>query len=471
MNKNLIKPFLLTLMVVAILLGMFFIPRLSLGDTRLRRVDILSDVQRKDSEGNIIAEVKADSAEGIVQAKLDTAAVKVEKPKFKDKIPDGMVAIEDFADSTGVNREMDKFYKALNSVGSRPVRIAYFGDSYIEGDILTQDLRNLLQTKYGGCGVGFVDIMSLTSSFRQTIIHASTGWDDHSANDKSGFNKELQGFNCRYFIPSEGATVELKGQKRIFPGKLDSMEIATVYFSPSGNLNLAVSVNGGVPDTLYAGNDTVDSGSGAILAESVEGRIGQFSMSVSGGLKSRFYGVALESKRGVILDNLSMRGSNGWQLSNVPQSTLQTFARLRPYDMIVLQYGLNVASPKTKDYGYYTKRLALAIRHIRKAYPDASILIVGVGDRDKRNAQGELCTMDGVKELVSYQRKLAADEKIAFWNLFDAMGGEGSIAKMKEKKQANLDYTHINFAGGKHLANLFFNVLVNGKQNYDLRSN
>ena len=37
------------------------------------------------------------------------------------------------------------------------------------------------------------------------------------------------------------------------------------------------------------------------------------------------------------------------------------------------------------------------------------------------------------------------------------------------KKQANLDYTHINFAGGRRLAGLLFDVLMNGKDNYQHR--
>ena len=37
----------------------------------------------------------------------------------------------------------------------RPVRIAFFGDSFVEGDILTADLREKLQLAYGGGGTGF----------------------------------------------------------------------------------------------------------------------------------------------------------------------------------------------------------------------------------------------------------------------------------------------------------------------------
>ena len=57
---------------------------------------------------------------------------------------------------------MDAFYAALKTRHTlgRPVRVAYFGDSFIEGDLITDHLRRLMQDKWGGCGVGFVDIAS-----------------------------------------------------------------------------------------------------------------------------------------------------------------------------------------------------------------------------------------------------------------------------------------------------------------------
>ena len=169
------------------------------------------------------------------------------------------------------------------------------------------------------------------------------------------------------------------------------------------------------------------------------------------------------------MDNFSTRGSDGTFISALPVSTLRQFARVRSYDLIVLHFGLNVASAKVKDYSYYTRRMITAVNHLKQCFPSASILIVGLGDRDQRGADGGFHTMSGVKELVAYQRKMAADTHVAFWNLYEAMGGDGSMAKMKENKQANLDYTHINFAGGKHLAQLLFDVLMNGKSNYDKR--
>lgn len=468
MDNNLLKPFALTLLVVAMLTALFYLPRLTVGDTTLRRVNILSDIQPKDPEGHNLAEIRADSAQGITAARLDSAAVRVDKPVRTDSVPRGMVAIEDFAE--GDSREMDRFYAALDEAADRVVRIGYFGDSYIEGDILTQDLRHLLQQKYDGRGVGFVDIATVTEGFRQTVVQRESGWDSHIYTDRHGFDRRLQGFAGRYFHPTPGASLTLAGTRRLFKGRLDTADVATIYFSPSTSLEFGAAVNGGALRKLHTASDTLDTPSHTILQQQLTGRIGRLRLHVDSGRHSRFYGVALEGSHGISLDNLSMRGTNGRQIASVPAATMSRFAQLRPYDLIVLQYGLNVASPETKDYSGYTRQLARSIRLLRQTYPAASILVVGVGDRDERDAQGSLRTMEGVRELVLYQRKMASEERVAFWNLYQAMGGEASIARMQQKRQANLDFTHINSSGGRHLARLLFDVLMNGKDNYDKRT-
>ena len=240
-KNNLWKTFVLTLIVMAALFALFYLPRFKVGEVELRRVNILSDVQNRDKDGNILAEVKADSADGIKAEKLDTAAVKVKRPVFVDSIPEGMTAIEDFASTNGYNREMDHFYNALAKAGSGHVRVAYFGDSFIEGDILTMDLRNLLQSKYGGKGPGLVEINCVSSGFRRTVTTRASGWSEHHANAGS-FNSSLSGIAGSYFIPSGSASYEIRGQKNVFANRLDTMDVATVYFTPGGGLSLSYSI-------------------------------------------------------------------------------------------------------------------------------------------------------------------------------------------------------------------------------------
>ena len=175
------RTFFIVLLVVLVLTGCYFLPPFSIMGYDFRQVNLLSDVM------------------------LDTISKQIVTPKVKDtiptytnyqdSIPSGMIPIEDFRDSLGIHREMDHFYKALRQTKQRVVRIAYFGDSFIEGDILTAHIRELLQSRYGGCGVGFIDIKSQIAGFRTTVTEFSSGWTEYNAVNQGahGFNSRLQG--------------------------------------------------------------------------------------------------------------------------------------------------------------------------------------------------------------------------------------------------------------------------------------
>lgn len=200
MEKNSLKyTGLLAFIVWGALLLMHLLPSITMGGRVLRRVDILGDVRRPSKPVS-----EPDS--------LLPPPPKV-KPAFVDTCRAGMTCIEDYSDST--MRGMTRFYQALDELAKapRPVRIAYFGDSFIEADILTADLREMLQQKYGGCGVGFVTITSMTAGFRPTVRHSFSGWQSHSVMDSVFFDRSKSGVSGHYFIPNTGAYVELRGQK------------------------------------------------------------------------------------------------------------------------------------------------------------------------------------------------------------------------------------------------------------------
>lgn len=78
---------------------------------------------------------------------------------------------------------------------------------------------------------------------------------------------------------------------------------------------------------------------------------------------------------------------------------MREFNELRPYDLIVLQYGLNVATERGRNYDRYRDGMLTTIAHLKQAFPQAGILIVGVGDREYKTEEGSLRTMPGIKTL------------------------------------------------------------------------
>ena len=231
-------------------------------------------------------------------------------------------------------------------------------------------------------------------------------------------------------------------------------------------MSLSVSVNRKNPQTFDFQPNV------KLWKAKVEDKIGRVTWTVNAiDSTAYFYGVALDGKTGIILDNFSLRGSSGTTLRSISSQMLKEFNVLRPYDLIILQYGLNVASKNNLDYDYYYKMMLPNIDHLKKCFPQASILLIGVGDRDYKTEDGAVKTMPGVKSLIRYQQKIAAESHIAFWNLFEAMGGDESMMDLVNANppKANYDYTHINFRGGRHLAELFYETLIYGKEQYDKR--
>lgn len=415
----------------------------------MRRVDLLSEIRQpeedKDDDG-------ADSLLPVV------------KPVFVDTCRSGMTCIEDYSDST--MRGMAPFYRALGEIKTkgRQVRIAVFGDSFIEADILTADLREMLQKRFGGCGVGFVTITSMTSGYRPTVRHSFGGWSSHAVTDSIYFDKKKQGISGHYFVPRKGAYVQLRGQKK-YASLLDTCRRATIYFYNKGDVSLTAVVNRNESlSRQYSAN-------GRLQKMQVKGRIGSIRWNVDRADSTLFYGLAMDGDRGVAVDNFSLRGSSGLSLRSIPAQMLKEFNEQRPYDLIILQYGLNIATPRGKKYDGYKKGMLTAIEHMKECFPQAGFLLLSVGDRDYKTETGELRTMPGVKNLVRYQQSIAAESGIAFWNMFEAMGGNGSMARLVHAKpsQANYDYTHINFRGGKYLAGLLYETLVYGKEQYERR--
>ena len=445
------------LIVFAALLGLHWLPVLTIDGHTMRRVDLLSDLRYPESE---TAAADSDSI----------PLPPVVKPAFVDTCRTGMTCIEDYSDST--LRGMAPFYEALNRISSsdsddsddKQVRIAVFGDSFIEADILTADLREMLQQKYGGCGVGFVTITSMTSGFRPTVRHSFSGWQSHSVMDSVFFDRSKLGVSGHYFIPNTGAYVELRGQKN-YASRLDTCQRASIFFYNRGTTTLSVRVNRGEATTETF--EPIDD----LQEMTVEGNIGSVRWTVESADSTLFYGLAMDGTSGIVLDNFSLRGSSGLSLRSVPVWMMREFNEQRPYDLIILQYGLNVATERGRNYDRYIAGMQTTVEHLKEAFPQAAILVVSVGDRDYKTEEGELRTMPGIKNLVRYQQNLAADEAVAFWNMFEAMGGEGSMAEMVHAKPslANYDYTHINFRGGKYLAGLLYESLIYGKEQYDRR--
>ena len=103
--------------------------------------------------------------------------------------------------------------------------------------------------------------------------------------------------------------------------------------------------------------------------------------------------------------------------------------------------------------------------------PDASILLMSPMDRGERNERGEIETIATMPRLVKIEAKVAEESGVAFFNTFQAMGGEGTMARWyaAEPRLVGSDYIHPMPAGAKIVGELLYGALRDGYNEYKLR--
>lgn len=440
----------------------------------IKKVDLLSDIRIKpkavtlDSLKVRLAEeevVTIDSA-SIRQAAMqthgiDSAAITSRQTLYQSRLAeqsteDSCIRIEDFSPGyIGLKR----FFTALNNRDKldRPVRVAFLGDSFIEGDIMVADFRSLLQKRFGGRGVGFVPITSVTAQFRPTIDNTASGWTTLSMLTDQSNNYIFSGMT--FEAGEEQAIVTVKNTKR-YP-ELPTVSSVRLLYEQNQSTEMQLVINNGA-DTLKRTLPPTN-----VISENVwRGEITEATYTFNRTEGFKALGIALEDESGIIVDNFSLRGNSGMIFDRLTVDRSKELSAVRPYDLIVLQYGLNVVSEDVMDYSWYTHRMVKVIEHLRECFPDTDILLLSVTDRSHQ-VDGEFETMPEVLAMVHAQRQIARRAAIPFWNMFEAMGGENSMVRYVANNWASKDYTHFSFRGGREVAEALIKALMLEKEFYD----
>lgn len=457
MKTNTYKTLLLTCLVVVFLLLLHFLPTFKIGDTELREIDILSDLSRQ----------KKELKDVIPAPKTPSTTLALEKDgkviNFKEQWPKGTERIVDY--SEGKPGGMDHFYEQLTALKEkknlgRPVRIAYFGDSFIEGDILLADLREALQKYYGGEGVGWLDAGNDLNQYKHTTTQKFTGLTEHLVKKPDSYDVLQAGMAERYYPLSGRANISLAPFMAHEYPRTEKWNTTQLYLRAKNGASVTFHIDGGKSTTEQV------SPSPNVQMVRFNGATSHASIDISG-TNATLFATAQEGNGGIVLDNFSMRGSNGLSLSKLPETTLRQFAQVRPYDLIVFQFGANAITPasKERELQTYTSKMKSVIQLFHKCFPTASILVIGAPDRGSKSSPDG--TMEGVKMLVGYQDQMASDCKVGFYSLYKAMGGPGTMMRLvDEKNMGSKDYVHINFKGGKYVAPRIFKSIVAGQNNY-----
>ena len=488
---------------LAVLIAVSFIPPITVGGVSLRRASIISDLVTMEN-ASTEAEVEAAPEIDVEEFEVDLAQVAktvaettaTASPMGEgtsaswegifDEHPEGGYYAEskplkldamltaDYSDLLPAEGEItsieefrgDDFDTPLNRLyekllaGTEPVRIAFMGDSFVEGDILTADLRELLQDTFHGGGVGFVPFASPFTGFRQTIKTTSKGWTPYNIMQRKSVPEPYVG---DFFVsgwvarPAAGASTrwEMSSKRR----HLEECSRARLLFICREAASIGITLNDGQERIFdFEASDVVRQ----IVVE--EERISSLEMKIISG-EAGFTGIGadFDSQEGVAVDNFSIRSNNGQAMFWSNAAVNAQIHAMRAYDLVILQYGLNIMQADRHNYSLYGEQVEKMIRYAESCFPGAAIVVMGVSDRSQRGEQG-IVPMSSAIDLTAAQREAAEKCGASFWNTYDAMQRLGGMTRFVENGWAGKDYTHINYAGGREIARQLFYGLLQGAQ-------
>lgn len=424
--------------VVATMLGFRWAP--------FKRVNLIADVVNSPDNSSIVSSesesMEASDADSLKPVQVDLFPSKEFSLYRQPRLITNFNADTNTASLSGFLTKL----RQLKNGEKRKIRIAYFGDSMIEGDLLTQTFRQLLQQQFGGSGVGFVPITSPVAKFRQTVATTNIGtWQDENFKEASSGRLYLSG----HLFRGNGASVQMID--RTTKDSAVTLEKALICGPSLTPVNIIVN---GKTVSIHPKNPV----NRIVLGNNADRSI-RFG---SADPQLPIYGISFETNSGVIVDNFSFRGITGIEFARLDSSFLCSIAENNPYDLIIFQYGVNVLfRPNDKNFNWYAKVMLPVVRKIRNCFAQTDFLLVSTADRAFRYGT-EYKSAVGIDSLVKVQASVAYETNSSFYNQFAAMGGTNSIVEWAKAKPslANQDYVHPNHRGAAVLANYLFEALM-----------
>jgi lysophospholipase L1-like esterase len=355
-------------------------------------------------------------------------------------------------------RAMLGFYEALTraSHGEWVARIVHYGDSHIAADILTGALRRELQAFFGDAGVGLVLPGCPWYSRIGVSTRASSGW------QIDGSTQASLAADGRFGLAGVSLSTNASGEWITVTATASYFDVYFLNQPGGGTVDILldgveqkhnVSLASRVAEPAYV--EVVAKGGG--LAHTIE-------ICTTSAGRTRILGIAIErNSAGVVYDALGINGARARRPLRWDWKLLASNLERRDPDLIIVAYGSNEVGDADLDLEEYQKHFTTLLERFRRAAPRASVLVISPPDRAVRVGR-RWKTINRMSAFVEAQRRAAFKTGAAFYDLFAAMGGAGSIERWATLHQplAQADRVHLTSTGYRLVAGWLYSELMRG---------
>lgn len=364
-------------------------------------------------------------------------------------------------------RGMRPFYEALLRTARQEdtamTRISHYGDSSIATDLITYTARRNLQRRFGDGGHGFVLAARGYLPYRhRDVRHDSSNWSireitrNHEPSGYYGFGgvqaRGRRGAWSRFSTDDRGPVggsvshFEIWHQAHRRGGQI-------WYKIDAGSRQVIETRNAETEDRIHR----IDVEPGAHRIRVLFGGHGQ----------PRVYGVVLETDGpGVVYDSIGLVGARANRLLNFDADHIAGQLRMRQTNLLVLGFGGNEASDNIQRDSYQ-QNYARVLERMHGGREDLGCLVFAPLDQAHRD-RGRVVTLENLPDIVFAQRQAALAAGCAFFDTWQAMGGEGAMGRWLRARPrlAMSDLRHATPAGYEVIGNLFYKALLAGFADY-----
>ena len=331
----------------------------------------------------------------------------------------------------------------------RTCRIMHYGDSQIEMDRISSVLRQNLQELFGGAGPNMIPAVQPVSTI-SVSQHASnlTRYAVYGDNSNHRAQHNRYGVMAQFSQVLGGGSITFTqtNHSRAFENakRISKVSVLLGRNSQGFTASLHCDTLNLEPKVLNA-NDSV-----SLITWILPHEVRHGTINFKG--NAEIYAVLLDDAPGITVDNVALRGCAGTIFTRINKDVMRQSFKLLNTRLIILQFGGNrmpcISSPK--GIASYIPELERQIDYFKEVAPQATLLFIGPADMG-RSYNGKMGTWHWLPELNDSLRAMAMRNRIAYWDMFHVMGGEGSMAQWVKHKPAlaGPDYIHFTFIGAQ----------------------
>ncbi|TAF67306.1 MAG: hypothetical protein EAZ55_03025 [Cytophagales bacterium] len=350
-------------------------------------------------------------------------------------------------------RNYDIFLRKLEGfdIGKHSfINIVHIGDSHIQADFFTAEVRSRLQQIYGNAGRGFFFPCGLANSNTPHNIHLSyTGtWNSCKTTQQSE--------NCSTGLSGYVATTtDERASIKITINNINknnhSIKIIKVYCDTRANNQFSIAL-------LAAGiiyNPTIqhDEYWGFELPTSVQTFELFWKKQNTFQTEFSLLGISLESKqKGLFYHSV---GQNGATFASVSRNaSFSTHLQSLYPDIVIVSLGTNDAATKILNLAKIEESILLLLNKIRSVAPEAVIVLTTPNDTYYQQQSNT-----NIPKMVSIIKNIAYEQGCLVWDFYEVMGGRASIVEWQMYQLADKDRIHLSPKGYRLQGELFYEAL------------